>query len=141
MELLSVPIIATLVFSIIEMIKLPFKSKPLFLNFVPLISGFLGAGFGVIMYYFVPSLIQTANVFTAIIVGMLSGLSATGSHQLVKQIKKTSADKNVLIGNLDEIDQEKDENQDKTNKAEQTGTKSTNEKEKAKKTTKNTTEK
>ncbi|MEG1711009.1 MAG: phage holin family protein [Clostridia bacterium] len=86
MEMLSVPIIATLVLALLEIIKVPFKDKPKFNNFIPLIAGVLGILLGIVAFYAAPTLIPTTNIFHAILVGFLSGLSATGSHQLVKQI-------------------------------------------------------
>lgn len=87
MEMLSVPIIAVLVFSLIELLKVPLKQFPKFLVFIPLISGILGGVLGIIAFFAIPTLIPTGNIFHAILVGILSGLSATGSHQLVNQIK------------------------------------------------------
>lgn len=90
MEILSVPVIAMMVFGLIELIKLPLKSVPNFTNFIPLVSGLLGGILGLTAYFVAPAIIPSSNVFHAILVGGLSGLSATGSHQLVKQIKKIS---------------------------------------------------
>lgn len=88
MEMLSVPIIATIVFSLVQLIKVICKNCTKFSAFIPLISGVLGGVLGVVAFFTVPTLIPTANIFHAFIVGLLSGLSATGSHQLVTQIKK-----------------------------------------------------
>ena len=41
-----------------------------------------------LFYYFLPSLIVANNLFSAILVGAASGLSATGCNQIFKQLKK-----------------------------------------------------
>ena len=46
----------------------------------------LGIFSGIICYYFIPSIIPTENVIVAIIIGGASGLSATGTNQVIKQL-------------------------------------------------------
>ncbi|MEG1751906.1 MAG: phage holin family protein [Clostridia bacterium] len=94
MSMMSVPIILSVVYAIIELLKFTFKANTKFLNFVPLVSGILGGVFGVISYYFAPTLIPTTNVIHAFLIGIFSGLSATGSNQIFKQITKLLNSKN-----------------------------------------------
>lgn len=43
---------------------------------------------GIICFYFIPSIIPATNVIVAIIIGGASGLTATGTNQIFKQINK-----------------------------------------------------
>jgi len=59
-----------------------------FKRFIPLISALLGAVCGVVSFYAVPGVIETQNILVAIVTGAASGLSATGTNQVVKQLTK-----------------------------------------------------
>ena len=48
----------------------------------------LGAIIGTVAFFFVPGVMETSNVLVAIVVGAASGLSATGTNQVVKQLTK-----------------------------------------------------
>lgn len=48
----------------------------------------LGAGLGVIAFYAIPEIIAAENIFSAILIGAASGLAATGTHQIFKQLTK-----------------------------------------------------
>ena len=87
-ELISVPVIATIVYWVINLIKYAVKNNEKFKRFIPLVSALLGAIFGLIAYYAVPGYILADNAFLAIIIGGASGLSATGTNQIIKQINK-----------------------------------------------------
>ena len=89
-EVMSVPIIVTLVYMVIEVYKMIFKSKPVAMKFIPAIAGVIGGAVGVIAFFVVPEMILGAEVITAFITGMFSGLSATGVNQIFKQLKSTT---------------------------------------------------
>ena len=88
LSLISVPAIATAVYLLIEVLKKAVNNNEKVLRFVPLIALGLGAIAGVICYYFIPSTIPANNVVVAIIIGAASGLSATGTNQIIKQLNK-----------------------------------------------------
>ena len=44
--------------------------------------------FGVIAFFAIPSIIPAENVVVAIVIGGASGLTATGAHQIYKQLEK-----------------------------------------------------
>lgn len=88
LELISVPAIATAVYVIIEVIKKATNENETFKRFIPLVSLLLGVVSGIICYYFIPSIIPAENIVIAIIIGGASGLTATGTNQIVKQLKK-----------------------------------------------------
>lgn len=88
LNLISVPAIATAVYLLIEVLKKAFNNSEKFLRLIPLISLVIGVIAGVICFYFIPSIIPATNVVVAIIIGGASGLTATGTNQIVKQLTK-----------------------------------------------------
>ena len=92
LDLISVPAIAGAVYALIEVLKKATKNNESVLRFVPLIALFLGAVAGVICYFFIPDIIPAANVVVAIVIGAASGLAATGTNQIAKQLTKGGED-------------------------------------------------
>ena len=92
LELISVPAIATIVYWVINLIKYAVKDNEKFKRFIPLISAALGSILGLVAYYAVPSIIPAANVCVAILIGGASGLTATGTNQIIKQLGKKGDD-------------------------------------------------
>ena len=86
LNLISVPVIATAAYLLIEVIKKAVNQNEKFNRFIPLTALLLGIFSGIICYYFIPSIIPTENVIVAIIIGGASGLSATGTNQVIKQL-------------------------------------------------------
>ena len=86
-EIASVPVIVTMVYAVDALLKYTFGNDR-FNRFIPLVSCFLGILFGVIAFLFVPEVMPTNNVVVAAVLGASSGLSATGFHQIFKQLKK-----------------------------------------------------
>lgn len=84
----SVPAIAASVYWIVNLIKYTTKNDERVKRFVPLISSALGVIFGLICFFFIPNIMPTSNIVVAIVIGAASGLSATGFHQIFKQIGK-----------------------------------------------------
>lgn len=56
-------------------------------RFIPVICGILGAILGIVAFITLPEYIGAANWLCAVAIGIISGLSATGAHQVYKQIK------------------------------------------------------
>ncbi len=94
LELISVPVIATIVYWVINLIKYAVKNNETFKRFIPLLSALLGAILGIIAFYAVPSIIPAQNVCVAILIGGASGLTATGTNQIIKQFGKGDSDAN-----------------------------------------------
>ena len=86
--IITVPAIAAIVYTIIDIVKTACGGDEKFKRFIPLISAGLGAVIGVVAFYFVPGVIDTQNILVAITIGAASGLSATGTNQAVKQLVK-----------------------------------------------------
>ncbi|MFI3229688.1 MAG: hypothetical protein R3Y23_05990 [Bacillota bacterium] len=92
-ELISVPTIIAVVYAIIEALKKATNSNATLLKFTPLIALALGGICGIIAYYAVPAYIEASNLATAIIIGIASGLSATGTNQILQKLTtETSTD-------------------------------------------------
>ena len=88
LNLISVPAIATTVYLLIEVLKKAFNNNEKFLRLIPLFSLTIGVIAGIICFYFIPSIIPASNIVVAIIIGGASGLTATGTNQIVKQLTK-----------------------------------------------------
>jgi len=98
MELLnvvSVPAIATIVYWVINLIKYAVDGKESFKRLIPIISAALGGAIGIIAYYAIPGVVPADNVLIALIVGGASGLSATGTNQIFKQLSAKPEDKKL----------------------------------------------
>ena len=93
-EIATIPAIAAIVYTIIDIIKTAVGGTEKFKQFIPLVSCALGAICGIIAYFCVPGVMETQNVLVAIVLGAASGLSATGTNQAVKQLtSKSETDK------------------------------------------------
>ena len=87
LNLISVPAIVTAVYLLIEVLKKTFDYDEKFMRFIPLTALVIGLVAGVICFLFITTIIPTSNVVVAII-GASSGLSATGTNQIFKQLSK-----------------------------------------------------
>ena len=85
-EIATIPAIAAIVYTIIDILKTAVGGTEKFKRFIPLISCALGAIIGIVTYFCVPGVMETQNVLVAIVIGAASGLSATGTNQAVKQL-------------------------------------------------------
>ena len=83
MDLISIPTIMVISYLITEIFKLFIKTK-----YLPVVAGVSGLILGIISFYLVPELIGNTNLLTSIAIGIVSGLAATGSNQILKQIRK-----------------------------------------------------
>ena len=92
LELISVPAIVIVVYFIIEIIKKCVGNNEKFKRFIPLIATAIGAICGVVCFFALPSIIPASNVVVAIVIGGASGLTATGTNQIIKQLGKKDGD-------------------------------------------------
>ena len=89
-EVTTIPALAAIVYTIIDIAKTAMGGDEKFRRFIPLIACVLGAICGVVAFYFVPGVMDTQNLLVAIVLGAASGLSATGTNQVVKQLTNTT---------------------------------------------------
>lgn len=80
-EIIAIPVITVICFLIAECIK----ATPLDNKWLPVICGVCGAALGVAALYVMPSF-PADDILTAIAYGIVSGLAATGAHQIYKQL-------------------------------------------------------
>ena len=92
LELISVPAIVTVVYALIEIIKKCVGHNEKFKRLIPLIATAIGAICGVVCFFALPSIIPASNVVVAIVIGGASGLTATGTNQIIKQLGKKDGD-------------------------------------------------
>ena len=88
-EIATIPALAAIVYTLIDVTKTALGGDEKFRRFIPLIALVLGAICGVVAFYCVPDVMETENLLVAIILGASSGLSATGTNQAVKQLAPT----------------------------------------------------
>lgn len=104
MEIICVPAIVSITYALIEAYKKWIaKGREKWLAFIPLIALVIGGILGVAIFYIAPQIIIASNVWWALVVGLCSGLSATGTNQIFKQLKKLGVE-------VKETEQPKDDN-------------------------------
>ena len=86
MELTSMPIIVIICYLIGEIYKILFKNKDELFKFIPIFVSLIGGIIGVIMFFLNHEIINVSNFWVAFVVGVISGASATGTNQIIKQI-------------------------------------------------------
>ena len=91
-EIASVPAIAAIVYTVIDIVKTAVGGSEKFNRFIPL-TAVLGALCGLVAFFVAPEVIGTGNAVIALILGAASGLSATGANQAVKQLTKGRGEK------------------------------------------------
>lgn len=89
MEYSSIPIIVVCSYILGEIYKAIFKNKKKMYKLIPIVSSLIGGILGIIIYYTNPEImIGAENIWVAIGIGIISGASATGTNQIIKQIKR-----------------------------------------------------
>ncbi len=99
MNFTSVPIIVVCCYIVGEIYKLIFKKKTEAYKFIPVLLAVIGGILGVVIFFTNPEMIFDAdNVWIALGVGIVSGVSSTGTNQIVKQLfsKRESKDKETI---------------------------------------------
>ncbi len=87
MNFSSVPIIVVCCYLVGEIYKQIFKKKTEAYKFIPVVLAVIGGVLGVVIFVTNPEMIFNAeNVWVALGVGIVSGVSATGANQIVKQL-------------------------------------------------------
>ena len=95
----AIPVITVIVFLIGQAVKL----TPLDDRWIPVICGFCGGLLGVAAMYIMTGFPAT-DPLTAIAIGIVSGLAATGAHQIYKQLTKTEMTEEIPSEIVDEYD-------------------------------------
>lgn len=82
MEQIGIPAIVVISYMITETFKMFINKK-----YLPIIAGISGGVLGVLSYVLKIDIIPADDVITALATGIISGLAATGSNQIIKQIR------------------------------------------------------
>ena len=77
-----------MVYWVINLIKYTVGDNETFKRFIPLIATALGIVCGVVCFFLIPTIVPADNVLVAIVIGGASGLTATGTNQIIKQLTK-----------------------------------------------------
>ena len=87
MEFTSIPIIVIICYIIGEIYKVLFKNKQDLYKLIPIILACFGGLLGILIFLTNPEiLLNVSNVWSALGIGMVSGVSSTGTNQIIKQI-------------------------------------------------------
>ena len=94
----AIPVITVIVFLIAEAVK----ATPLDNKWLPVICGAVGGILGVVGMFLMPEF-PAKDYLTAVAVGIVSGLAATGAHQIYKQLSSGSGGQNLDGSHRDEV--------------------------------------
>lgn len=83
-DIAAVPVITVIAFLAAECAKL----TPMPNEWLPALCGVVGAILGVVALYVSPTIMPATDFLSAIAVGIVSGLAATGAHQVYKQLSE-----------------------------------------------------
>lgn len=87
-QIVSVPLITSLIYGVLAFYKQLVNGKETLIKIIPIIAIVLGCVLGVIAFYGLPEIMPATNIFTAVLIGGASGLAATGTNQIFKQLGK-----------------------------------------------------
>ena len=89
MEFSSVPIIVICAYLVGEVYKYVYRKNDDFFKFIPIVLSIFGGLLGVLIYLTTPSMIKEASsIWSALLIGIISGTSSTGLNQIFKQLLK-----------------------------------------------------
>ena len=83
MELIGIPAIVVISYMITETFKMFINKK-----YLPIVAGISGGILGVISFVIQIDIMPATDIISALAIGIISGLAATGSNQVLKQLKK-----------------------------------------------------
>lgn len=89
MEYISVPIIVICSYIVGEIYKEIFKKEQEKYKLIPLVTSIFGGLLGILIYLTNKEIIfDVPNIWSALLIGITSGSSATGTNQIIKQLYK-----------------------------------------------------
>lgn len=94
MNFASVPIIVILCYILGEIYKIIFKNKKETYKLIPLLVSLFGGILSILIYFTAPEILNVDNIYLALEIGIISGSSATGTNQIIKQIFKNKEEEN-----------------------------------------------
>lgn len=103
----AIPVIVVISFLIVEAVKATGKIED---KWNPVIAGFSGGILGIVATFVMPDF-PAKDPLTAIAIGIVSGLAATGAHQIYKQLTKKDAPQYYIGGEVPDKDEYKGEHE------------------------------
>jgi hypothetical protein len=82
MDLIGIPAIVVISYMITETFKMFINKK-----YLPIVAGISGGVLGVLSFVLQIDIMPATDVISALAIGIISGLAATGSNQILKQLK------------------------------------------------------
>lgn len=79
----AIPVITVIVFLAVEVVKATAIDN----KWLPVVAGGFGGVLGVVAMFVMPDF-PGKDILTSIAIGIVSGLAATGAHQIYKQLTK-----------------------------------------------------
>ena len=89
MELIGIPAIVVISHMITETFKMFINKK-----YLPIVAGISGCILGILSFVLQIDIMPADDIITAAAIGIISGLAATGSNQIIKQLKKNKEGEN-----------------------------------------------
>lgn len=87
-QIATVPVITALVYGAMALYKHAVNGKESLIRLIPILAVVLGVALGIVAFYAIPGVVIADNLFIAILIGGASGLAATGTNQVFKQLTK-----------------------------------------------------
>lgn len=82
MELIGMPAIMVISYLITEIFKLFINKK-----YLPIVAGISGGVLGILSFLLKIDSMPATDIMSALAIGITSGLAATGTNQIIKQLK------------------------------------------------------
>ena len=101
LDFATVPAITLISFWVVELIKQITNNNQTFKRFIPITATAIGVVLGLVIFFTLPNISIASNWLFACVVGGASGLAATGSNELIKQLKKNYNDPESEQNNID----------------------------------------
>ena len=81
-----VPAILVICYVIGEIYKIIFKEKAH--KYIPVVLTILGGLLGILIYITNPEMLMVDNIYNALVLGLISGISSVGANEMIKQLIK-----------------------------------------------------
>lgn len=89
MDYSGVPIIVILCYIVAEIYKVIFMENEKAKKLIPIVMAITGAIISILIYYTNKEMLYDAkNIWIALEIGIVSGISSTGANQIIKQLFK-----------------------------------------------------
>lgn len=108
-QVCSIPLMLIIIYAILAIYRKIIGDTPsVWHKLIPLWAALLGMVMGMFVYTVFPEIIPVTSLFTAVILGLITGLATTGLNQLLRVFDKdtTNSKKENSVGE-DETDEKK----------------------------------